>query len=127
MRFPLRGPVVALLALACAVLTGAACTGDGGSSSPVFGETECAACIETACSAELAACTALSDCDAALACTLDCPVQDNALDTDCAGTECAGLVTTSAGGTAFDGVIACYFAESAASGTCESQCAPPTD
>ena len=109
------------------MLAGAACTGDGGSSAPVFGETECASCIETACSAELAACTAVSDCDAALDCTLDCPVQDNALDTDCVETECADLVTTSAGGTAFNGVVSCYLEESATAGTCESQCAPPSE
>lgn len=121
------GSLVAVVAMAAAVLAGAACSGGGGSSSPTFSETECAECIGTACSAEIASCEAIGDCAEALECTLDCPVDENALDTACAQTECAALVTTSAGGTAFDGVLSCYLDESASAGTCGSPCAPPTE
>lgn len=121
------GSIVAVVAVAAAVLAGAACTGGSSGSTAKFGDTECADCIGTACSSEIAACTALGDCADALECTLDCPEEENALDTDCVETDCTPLVTTSAGSTAFGAVISCYLDESPSAGTCGSQCAPPTE
>ena len=122
-----RGSIVAVVAMAAAVLAGAACSGGGGGSSPTFGDTACADCIESACASEIAACSALDDCTDALECTLDCPVDENALDMACAENECAALVTTSAGATAFGNVVGCYLDESPSAGTCGSPCAPPTE
>ncbi len=122
------GVFAAVSAMSAAVITGAACTGGGGGSSqPAFGETECAECILSECDAEIDACSAIADCADALQCALDCPEDENGLDFDCVQNDCEPLVTTSAGGGAFSDVGECYVAESSASGTCESQCAPPTE
>lgn len=124
----IKGSMVAVTAMAAAVFAGAACTGGGsGGGGAEFGDTECAECIGNACSAEILSCSAQADCAEALECILECPEEDNALDTTCAQNECAALVTTSAGGTALDGVFNCYLAESTSSGTCSSQCSPPTE
>ena len=119
---------MAVVAMAAAVLAGAACSGGGGSSSgPKFEETECADCIGVSCSTEISACEALGDCADALECALDCPAEDNALDTDCVESRCTELITTANGGTAFDAVVGCYLSESPTGGACEAQCAPSTE
>ena len=120
-------PFLAIPALLAAVLAGAACTGDSGSKQAQFGDTECAVCIQTACDTEIATCNGETDCADALECILDCPAVDNGLDLDCAGDDCAALITTSAGGAALDDLTDCYLFQSSASGTCDSQCAPPTE
>lgn len=120
--------VVAMAAMAAAVLAGAACSGSGsGSSGPKFSETECSDCIGVACSAEISSCAALGDCADALECALDCPAEDNALDTDCVESRCTDLITTANGGSALDAVIGCYLVESPTGGSCEAQCAPSTE
>lgn len=123
----IHGAMVAVVAMTMAVLVGAACSGSSGSKAGTFGDTECASCIETACSTELSACTALGDCNDALECILDCPIDDNALDVDCAQNDCGELVTTSAGGTALSAVVSCYLDESPSAGSCGAQCAPSTE
>ena len=90
----IRGSVVAVVAMAAAVLVGAACTGGGsGAGATEFGETECADCIGDACAAEIASCGIAADCAAALECILECPEEDNALDTTCAQNDCAAPPT----------------------------------
>lgn len=119
---------MAFVAMAAAVLAGAACNGSGsGTGGAKFGDTECAECIGDACTAEIATCLGVGDCAEALECVLECPEDENALDTSCAQSECAALVTTSAGGTAYNAVIGCYLDESPSAGTCGSQCSPPTE
>ena len=115
--------VAMLIAAAAGWVAAAGCSGGDDGGETRFGDTVCADCVQSTCSTEIASCEGSADCDATLACALDCPTLNGSslVDGNCTD-ECEQQHLSTPGGAAAWGTVSqCY--GDVIDTTCAGECA----